>query len=239
MQMNNTFWKQFRIIHLFLFICIASICCKCDIPECDGIPYCNCAADPIFLIIGEDLSGSHKDFTRITKEDLTRICDALAATNRGAEIAFVTFGNPNAKGFTTCKLKAIPVVDEGAPFTPKAKCQDLISTRSRDNDNTIKKFIDRCESLLGDHKQQHSDINGFLAKAKKLIDAPGVENYSTKMIYINSDGLQDTPGLKSINCDLFPVADVYVSGWKNEERCGIVDEFLSPQQFIDFIETSF
>ena len=189
------------------------------------------------IVIGEDLSQTFRNFTPITLDDLREVCNALQKNKTGGKIILVGIGSSTPKGHVSCILKPIIREDKRKRISEQLTDRQKNAASKAKNDEAINDFLEKADDILKQRNQPFTDINGFLDKARYLMDAPGFENH-VKWLYVNTDGKQDTQKSKKVDCSQLPPFDNFcVSGWKNKPDCGPTSKFLAPSDFIDYLKS--
>ncbi|MCB9316447.1 MAG: hypothetical protein H6574_24900 [Lewinellaceae bacterium] len=192
---------------------------------------------PNLVIIGEDLSGTFAAFPETTEEDLRALCIAISKTKSGGKVYFIGIGSSTPKGYAYCTIHPPKSIPPGAtPSTVKRiKHQNVVIARQ--NAAASDQFLVSAAGIFQQRKQDFTDINGFFDKARSIILSPSHKRFS-KWLYINSDGKQDTPRSKQMNCELLPPVDKFFvnRGWKESPDCNANGQLPDTPHFIEYFQ---
>lgn len=193
--------------------------------------------EPNLVIVGEDLSGTFKDFPKTTEEDLRALCNAVGKSKWGGRVYLIGIGNSTPKGYVFCLIKRLKEIP------PDATPSEIFDVRSYNkkiqkvNTQKIDEFLEDASVILQQQNQKDTDINGFLEKVASIVNVPDFNRYK-KWLYVNSDGRQDNKGIDTINCDLLPTIDKYFvnKGWKNKTNCGAAGNLPDTEHFVEYFK---
>jgi len=218
-----TLWKTSANTGLLLMLVCSA--CKTDPPP--PLP------PPQLVIIGEDLSGTYVKHPETTTEDMIRLCNALGRSEAGGKVYLIGIGNSTPKGYAFCEIKPLDKIDKSAVAHEKRNLKIKNAEIKKHNKLVIDEFIEKAETILSQHSELNTNINGFLEKVAAIVDDPVHKGYET-WLFINSDGKQDTKDSKKINCSLLPttIKHFFVSkGWEGAD-CGHKNKTIDTQHFV-------
>lgn len=208
--------------------------------KCNNEPSAVATPEPVLLIVGEDLSGTFKDSYSTTVDHLRELCQILSEKGRGGTIYLINIGNPSRKNQLFCTLKAVAPVPKNLTASRAIDAKKKYERAISENQQEIDKFLTACASVLAsdNRNQPNTDINGFFMTARTLSEQSLYESHH-QIIFVNSDGQQDTPNSKVIQCELKPnQPDFYVCGWENKSNCDPKEKLASPQEFVKLMQAT-
>lgn len=192
---------------------------------------------PICLALGCDVSATFQSYKPMDTAQLRAICKVLVEKQRDVIIGFQTIGNQNKQPMVRCRLEALPIVDQRASLSQKA-AQNTIRTQVKLlNQRKVNQFIQNCAVLLRHKNQSYTDLNGYIQKAVTLLTEPQYQG-GTKLMFIQSDGIQDTPESRDLVCEIPSSIKFYTCNWPNPTPCKKVHgSFDSTLGFVEFLKS--
>ena len=189
---------------------------------------------PVAIVIGRDISQSFEGYSRFNPQHIYKICKAVMESGIEGLVAFQTIGNPTDSSFMRCVIHAAPALDPNATYSQKAKHQTSAAQIKAANEQAIAEFVAKCTQLSKRPLESNTDLNGFLAKADRLLAEPQFNGFA-KYLYVHTDGLhsvgRDTALVNNIAGDV----QIYVSGWKNTRAIGNNKPMESSDGFVSNI----
>lgn len=222
---------SFRFWFLFVLPFLFARC------QCNSGTQIKLTASPNLVIIGEDLSGTFQNFPPTTEEDLRRLCKAVKRSAGGGKVYFIGIGTSSPKGYVSCTIRPKKKVNKKDPASIQFDTNNYNKKIEQKNETEIETFVNSAVEMSKEHGQKYTDINGFFDKVASILSTPKLDDFN-KWLYINSDGKQDTPGSKKVDCSLRPEADHYFvnKGWKNAPDCGAAGKLPDTQHFVEHFE---
>jgi hypothetical protein len=226
------------ILSAVLFSIVMMVNSGCEtVEECGGLRNCSCKERSTLLVIGEDMSKSFHQHKGITDSELRQICEMLLRENGGGRVVFFTIGSPKVHAFAACDLDPAPKETANASMTEKLRCRKKKDDVVVANQARVDAFLRECAALKQSSNSSYTDINGFLAQAKKIFDSKGSDHHKM-LLYINSDGKNEPGpgGIKPVDCSLMLSGKTVLSGWEVPNACGVPanNNLLAPTDFIRF-----
>lgn len=220
-----------RAFHIFLLF-LVFFSSDCDTPP----PPVHA---PYLVILGEDLSGTFTEFPAITQDVLADICKSVTHSGAGGAVYCIGIGSSTPKGYASCIIDAFPPRPRNATVSILNNWKHEVQEIKQRNQDAIDRFTNQAIQAISDKKQPYTDLNGFFKKVASIADDPGYQGYE-KWLFVNSDGQQDTPESKTLNCDLLPAVNRFYStvGWKEKTDCGPKAHLLDPGQFSQYFRKS-
>lgn len=198
---------------------------------------------PLLIIIGHDISATFKNYQPFDSVDMARLLNKAATTGRRVHVAFSPIGNPSDASFYRIGLQPAPHKDGKstlrARIEHKARTEEVYLENMRRVSHFVDAFVKATEKSI---LQNHTDINGFVYKARLLVQEPQFAHYE-KIVMLYTDGYADIDGNRQLSCSFedIPSVELYLSGWKNKELCTAskVTQFESPRGFVDYLINRF
>ncbi|MFN0214918.1 MAG: hypothetical protein ACKVT2_11735 [Saprospiraceae bacterium] len=193
---------------------------------------------PILLIIGEDLSGTFEGYYPLTELHLERSCEAIQNHVLGGTIVLCGIGLPDNMGWEMCALEPIKIASDDIAVGKKIKIKTENKSIISKNASEIRAFIEKAKIILNKKNQDSTHINGFFEKMSTLASQQKYDGYK-KILFVNSDGKQDSGQNKIVDCRLKPECDFFICGWKKKPDCSPIDSYPSPEEFVSDLQRLF